>query len=195
MPLIIGAILMIFMVFWSWAKVSHTLLRPNVILTTSPIQGLEDAFDGNHRSDLQNVIVREHLERTVGASSVPEVGYAYTEDDGAEEDEKYYVCDPEDRVVSRILPSREYTKLLQLARLPTCAVFHRTTSGKGVPHSFSAFIRQWPALPRVIVSVRLYNLHIFSNHAPDFRVDACHVDIARQPRRSLHSSQSASGQG
>lgn len=41
---------------------------------------------------------------------------------------------------------------LELARIPTCAVFHKLTPGKGVPHSFIGFIRQWPALPRVVVS-------------------------------------------
>ncbi|KIP07228.1 hypothetical protein PHLGIDRAFT_118284 [Phlebiopsis gigantea 11061_1 CR5-6] len=145
-PLIIGTILVTFMVFWSWAK------------------GLEDAFDSNHRSDLQNVIIREQLERTVGEGQVPEVGYADAEDDGASEHEKYYVCDPEDHVVSQILPSRE---LLQLARLPTCAVFHRTTSGKGVPHSFAAFIRQWPALPRVIIFVSTHVMSISHVHPED----------------------------
>lgn len=41
---------------------------------------------------------------------------------------------------------------LPLARLPTCAVFHKLTAGRGVPHTFYGFLRQWPALPRVIVS-------------------------------------------
>lgn len=39
-----------------------------------------------------------------------------------------------------------------LARLPTCAVFHKLTAGRGVPHTFYGFLRQWPALPRVVVS-------------------------------------------
>lgn len=42
---------------------------------------------------------------------------------------------------------------LPLPRLPTCAVFHKLTGGKGVPHTFYAFLRQWPALPRVVVSL------------------------------------------
>lgn len=51
---------------------------------------------------------------------------------------------------------------IPLTRLPTCAIFHKNecatslTSGGGggnasVPHSFYAFLRQWPALPRVVV--------------------------------------------
>jgi KUP system potassium uptake protein len=42
----------------------------------------------------------------------------------------------------------------ELVRIPTCAVFHKFASGKGVPHSFVGFIRQWPALPEVVVSLR-----------------------------------------
>lgn len=56
-----------------------------------------------------------------------------------------------------------------LVRIPTCAIFHKLAEGKGVPHTFigtsrrnfrilflfkpfSGFVRQWPALPRVVVS-------------------------------------------
>jgi len=39
----------------------------------------------------------------------------------------------------------------ELVRIPTCAVFHKFAAGKGVPHSFVGFIRQWPALPQVVI--------------------------------------------
>ena len=39
-----------------------------------------------------------------------------------------------------------------LVRVSSCAVFHKLTPGSGVPHSFVGFVRQWPALPRVVVS-------------------------------------------
>ena len=42
----------------------------------------------------------------------------------------------------------------ELVRIPTCAIFHKFASGKGVPHSFVGFIRQWPALPQVVVSLQ-----------------------------------------
>ena len=41
----------------------------------------------------------------------------------------------------------------ELQRISTCAIFHKFTHGPGVPHTFVAFIRQWPALPRVVVSI------------------------------------------
>ena len=42
----------------------------------------------------------------------------------------------------------------ELVRIPTCAVFHKFAAGKGVPHSFAEFIRRWPALPQIVVSLR-----------------------------------------
>jgi len=65
----------------------------------------------------------------------------------------------------------------ELQRIPTCAVFHKIASGKGVPHTFvgwcsydcricclnlmrmclTGFIRQWPSLPRVVVSILSFN--------------------------------------
>jgi len=39
----------------------------------------------------------------------------------------------------------------EIQRIPTFAIFHKLTPGKGIPHTFVAFIRQWPALPRVVV--------------------------------------------
>jgi KUP system potassium uptake protein len=36
--------------------------------------------------------------------------------------------------------------------LPIMAVFHKSTGGKGIPHTFVGFLRQYPALPRVVVS-------------------------------------------
>ncbi|KAG5653615.1 hypothetical protein H0H81_011987, partial [Sphagnurus paluster] len=39
----------------------------------------------------------------------------------------------------------------ELARIPTFAIFHKVSKGKGVPHSFISFIRQWPGLPRVVI--------------------------------------------
>ena len=42
---------------------------------------------------------------------------------------------------------------LELARTPTCAIFHKSSSGNSVPHAFYAFIRQLTALPQLVVCV------------------------------------------
>lgn len=129
---------MAIMLFWSWAQVRSALIRDLRFCThVINLQGLEDAFDGNHRSDLQSVIVREHMEKTEDDHIVPDAAYSYGEEDVVSESETYYVC--EDPVISQLLPSKESSSLLQLARLSTCAIFHRLTSGKGVPHSFSGW--------------------------------------------------------
>ena len=53
-----------------------------------------------------------------------------------------------------LVPENPNEKKRQLSRLNTCAVFHKLTSGRGVPHTFYGFLRQWPALPRVVVRSR-----------------------------------------
>jgi len=53
---------------------------------------------------------------------------------------------------------------LPLPRLPTCAVFHKLTAGRGVPHTFYGFLRQWPALPRVVIFLSVRTMNI--NHVP-----------------------------
>ncbi len=45
-----------------------------------------------------------------------------------------------------------HSELVELKRVSTFAIFHKTTDGKGTPHAFGVFIRQFPALPRVVVS-------------------------------------------
>jgi hypothetical protein len=42
--------------------------------------------------------------------------------------------------------------MLQLARTTTTAIFYKPSGGQGVPHAFSTFLHQVPALPRIIVS-------------------------------------------
>lgn len=42
--------------------------------------------------------------------------------------------------------------VMQLARTPTVAVFHKSTKSPGVPHAFGVFLRQVPALPQLVVS-------------------------------------------
>ncbi len=50
--------------------------------------------------------------------------------------EKYFIRD-NDGLVEAPLPHDNANSTLELARLPTCAVFHRMTTGKGIPHSFT----------------------------------------------------------
>lgn len=52
---------------------------------------------------------------------------------------------------------------LELTRVPTCAIFHKITPGANVPHAFYAFVRQLPAIPRLVVSVIITHCSFFFN--------------------------------
>jgi len=124
-PLMLGGLMMILMLFWTWAK------------------GLEDQFDGANRKNLRHFIVTEDGEkRALPPIEVQPPNGVDVEVDTLGEETYYYL--------ERLGSDAEEEKQ-ELVRIDTCAVFHKVASGKGVPHSFVGFIRQWPALPRVVV--------------------------------------------
>ncbi|KAG8886271.1 hypothetical protein FRB98_001368 [Tulasnella sp. 332] len=169
--LTIGSVLALFMLFWTWGKASPRFM------------GLEDEFDSMNRRNLRHFIgveasgderekeVRKRLNanalqpgrettalKYVGTSSMAKDIESVDDDDDDEEKE---------------LPSQESLYLvheddahprLPLPRLPTCAVFHKLTAGRGVPHTFYGFLRQWPALPRVVIFLSVRTMNI--NHVP-----------------------------
>ncbi|CUA70967.1 High affinity potassium transporter [Schwanniomyces occidentalis] [Rhizoctonia solani] len=142
-PLMIGCVLTILMWFWTWAK------------------GLEDEFDGANRRNLRHFIILDqvdHDDKFSSSAIIPAHSQTSTvnqevtfvNDQFAPENELdneklglYLLSDSKER---RLLP-----------RVETTAVFHKLSAGKGVPHAFYAFLRQWPALPRVVIflSVRI----------------------------------------
>ncbi|KAJ7145273.1 potassium transporter [Mycena filopes] len=130
-PLMIGVILMLIMSFWTWAK------------------GLEDKFDGEHRENLRHFIIPEidqNDDDFDNEEAEEEEEEAEEEGDSKPKDLQYYYradLDGEKRGVEN--------QNLPLVRLPTCAVFHKFARGQGAPHTFIAFVRQWPALPRVVI--------------------------------------------
>lgn len=117
-------------------------------------QRLEDRFDGVNRRNLRHFIVAGEK----GVVTLPTRGNPYSITSDADElddsvtvQEQYYYY-ARDRTVHDLDEDRR-----ELVRIPTCAVFHKHAAGKGVPHSFVGFIRQWPALPQVVVSLRLFS--------------------------------------
>ncbi|PVG00638.1 potassium transporter [Serendipita vermifera] len=147
-PFMIGLILTIFMVFWTWAR------------------GLEDYFDGANRRNLRHFISKEITERllsdpksqrlsTSGPSSptsgVVEIGGTQFQRLQTEQLEE-----PETIEDLHLYLDTGDSKV-ELPRMATMAIFHKLSSGKGVPHTFYGFLKQWPALPRVVVflSVRI----------------------------------------
>jgi KUP system potassium uptake protein len=138
------------MVFWTWAK------------------GLEDEFDGANRRNLRHFISKvisekpvspppQHLVSSGGIEFVEEyLAAALSDHTPPEEPQRVkqttqLFLDPEEPEEQNKIP---------LPRMSTMAVFHKLSSGKGVPHTFYGFLRRWPALPQVVVSsfIQLYTV-------------------------------------
>ncbi|TRM65069.1 potassium transporter [Schizophyllum amplum] len=137
-PLMLGGILAAIMVHWTWAK------------------GLEDIFDGKNRVNLRHFILQGDLpdDPTFLAGDKDGEGGSAVEEpmDDPTPAPLYYLSgnmssmEQNDEAQDEKVPQRR-----DLTRIPTCAVFHKFTAGRGVPHTFVGFIRQYPALPRVVV--------------------------------------------
>lgn len=61
-------------------------------------------------------------------------------------DESLFLTLPAPNSTSSAAPTH-----LPLPRISTMALFHKTSSGRGVPHAFSQFLLRWPALPRIVI--------------------------------------------
>jgi len=107
-------------------------------------QGLEDEFDGANRKNLRRFIVTSDTEK-------PPIEHDSAPDSEIEEQAP---ATPND-IKTLYLAADAQNPSRELAVLPIMAVFHKFASGKGIPHSFVQFLRQYPALPRVVVSVVL----------------------------------------
>ncbi|KAG8830264.1 hypothetical protein FRC18_008356 [Serendipita sp. 400] len=134
-------------VFWSWA------------------QGLADQFDGANRRNLRHFIseaTEPVLHSPVTRRNLrlsPDNGLDVTVQDSIDlptpdVEEEDYVSNsgttPHPREESKLYLDTGDTKVL-LSRMSTMAIFYKLSSGKGVPHTFYGFLKQWPTLPRVVV--------------------------------------------
>ncbi|KZT56800.1 potassium transporter [Calocera cornea HHB12733] len=145
-PLMIGVVLWLVMMFWTWAK------------------GLEDKFDGVNRHNLRHFIVNGANKphgNVVGGDlkSGKTSAHNYstmatlTQGSGGEENstEEDAISKDDTTPDALYLVSEDKTFVRELKRVPIMAIFHKVAGGKGVPHSFYAFLKQWPALPRIVV--------------------------------------------
>ncbi|KAG8998098.1 hypothetical protein FRB90_012379 [Tulasnella sp. 427] len=160
-PLMIGSVLMLVMFFWTWGK------------------GLEDEFDGMNRKNLRHFIVvdssddsreKKLRKRITTQSSSKAATLTYVAGDtikSAGEDEE--VAEGEEESIEEsikvdralyLVPEDTNQPRRKLARLPTCAVFHKLTSGRGVPHTFYGFLKQWPSLPRVVIFLSVKTMNV-----------------------------------
>jgi len=128
-PLMIGLILLALMSFWSWAK------------------GLEDRFDSKSRRLIEGFIVPDGAGAVFGESEKYEGGEFVTvqeQQNDSDNNRALYFVTPslqDEKAPSEIRERRV------LSRLPLLAIFHGISHKRGVPPSFSGFLRQWPSLP------------------------------------------------
>jgi len=145
------------MIFWTWAK------------------GLEDEFDGSNRRNLRHFISTEVQlisEKPTRPASPTVPGDDWKDGAGLSEMNTVTLEGRLNEDVSLFLHGNTPTTMTQrtntleeknsqkegkmaLVRLPTCAIFHKTSAGKGAPHTFYGFLRQWPSVPRIVVSTHV----------------------------------------
>ncbi|KAM6494400.1 Potassium transporter [Amanita muscaria] len=143
-PLLIGIILVLAMLLWTWGK------------------GLEDGFDRVNRKNLRHFIQQNRSKDSI--STVQNVEKAAVDESEDVEVNPRVVIDATTTAlrrdhglsyVTRYRASADPNAVLEakrdLQRIQTCAIFHKFTRGTGVPHTFVSFIRQWPALPSVVI--------------------------------------------
>ncbi|KAG7096615.1 hypothetical protein E1B28_004032 [Marasmius oreades] len=135
--LLIGVVLTFGMWLWSWGK------------------SLEDRFDGKNVLELPGFAVEDDRALARLAEELTLV------DNVVGEHYDFFVPQASntaavENVISlarvRARGDRDLSfDTRELMRIPTCAVFHRYVAGKGFPHAFTGFVRQWPGLPQVLI--------------------------------------------
>ncbi|KAG7530995.1 hypothetical protein FFLO_04666 [Filobasidium floriforme] len=139
-PLALGSVLCIFMVFWTWG------------------QELERIFDTTHSRKLNSVVfndttVSDIKSETTTKEPISEVhevehGLPVLENvGGSVQLQDRIACDSHGDFYIK----KPDGTMFQLARTTTTAIFYKPSGGQGVPHAFSTFLHQVPALPRIII--------------------------------------------
>jgi KUP system potassium uptake protein len=155
-PLALGSALTLFMILWTWGR------------------ELEDSFDTENKRNLSRIIFRRYSPSALSDEAKKARGDfpppAFKLVPLPEEDEPSILgLEETDEIPPHpqnhhgtILTLEEESALfirgqsgdlVELQRIPTLAIFHKTTDGKGTPFAFNVFMRQVPALPRVVVSI------------------------------------------
>lgn len=102
----------------------HHLLSLRNMTVLSWLQGLEDEFDGKNRMNLRHFIRQKQTEITL--------------DDGSSIDSAevtYYITKKSSGLT--IEHEKFGRELMEITRIPSCAIFHKIASGQGVPHTFT----------------------------------------------------------
>jgi len=127
-PLMIGLILGSSMLLWTWGK------------------RLEDHFDRTNRQNLARFIQQNNgTDSQTTLDNISNSGELVREVQGLS-----YIASQRHKL-SEGLKESELEEKRELVRIAACAIFYKFSRGPGVPHTFVAFINQWPSLPKVVV--------------------------------------------
>jgi KUP system potassium uptake protein len=162
----------IFMVFWTRCRVGGLSDVCLLGLTSSAHQELEDAFDKENRRKLTRVVLNQGKataaqgghpavdkkitfvpERERGRSTSP-ILISQLPRNSAPHHRRRDASLHQDEHGALYVKRSDSEDLIKVQRIPTLAIVHKLSEGKGVPHAFSVFLRQIPALPKVVVSQR-----------------------------------------
>jgi KUP system potassium uptake protein len=122
---------------------------------------MEDEFDGANRKNLLHFIQEKHgiysqtsqetFEGVSPGQTIDQLrGLTYVS-----RTLESSTDDADDYAKEKLIEKRE------LIRISTCSIFHKYSRGPGVPHTFVGFIRQWPALPQVVVSIVVSHVALY----------------------------------
>ncbi|KAF9481220.1 potassium transporter [Pholiota conissans] len=120
----------------AWVPLMIGIILLSVMFLWVWAKALEDRFDGKNRMNLRHFIHQKGISNTENETEVTK-------------DMTYYMV--KDSANNSIDEKSTDHEISEITRIPSCAIFHKLASGSGVPHTFTGFIRQWPALPRVVV--------------------------------------------
>ncbi|KAF7972843.1 hypothetical protein HWV62_16954 [Athelia sp. TMB] len=165
-PLMIGIVLMLFMLFWTWAK------------------RLEDQFDGANRRNLRHFILTDNTDKKETLSLSPDGAYSSSIDanvlgEDKEGDPSYYFLTSQKTREDDDKPESIMEERMDLARIPTCAIFHKLTSGKGVPHTFIGYYQSPEFLSKSVMWLIKDSFEVQIEHIVD-RV--CVLEINADPK-------------
>lgn len=158
------------MVFWTRCRVGLKSRYVSWNLTLCFHQELEDAFDKENRRKLTRVVLNQGKTTAAQGSLLPDdkkISFMPERERGRSispilisqlsrspvtHHKRRDASLHEDEHGALYVKRSDSEDLIKVQRIPTLAIVHKLSEGKGVPHAFSVFLRQVPALPKVVVS-------------------------------------------
>lgn len=155
------------MLLWTWGKVGNGNSW-HIPCAWPSIKRLEDRFDSANRQNLARFIQENNgTDSQTTIDNTTSAGELVREVQGLS-----YIASQKHKL-SEELKESELEEKRELVRISACAIFYKFSRGPGVPHTFVAFIRQWPSLPKVVVRAIHPVLFIITHAWTDLSLYLC----------------------